>query len=203
MTVENGRERPAVEGRAPRLFLVSQRVALQLDWVVMLGVALLLFVTPLTVDSDEPWQYSLMEAAVLLLVLVWMARVLLQSEGSPRRQDALKRGLALPLALFATVLVVQLIPMPPTLLRVLSPATYRVLFQQPFWMARKNSIQRIAWSGTVGKRWYGEVEGNGTAGSSGTAGTARRERTCSSGFRVGSLVAPGDDRIGSDAQGVA
>ena len=145
MTVEDGRERPAVEGRAPRLFLVSQRVALQLDRVVMLGVALLLFVTPLTVDSDEPWQYSLMEAAVLLLVLVWMARVLLQSEGSPRRQDALKRGLALPLALFATVLVVQLIPMPPTLLRVLSPATYRVY---------SNSL-----SGWPGKTPYSELLG--------------------------------------------
>jgi hypothetical protein len=126
MTVQNGRGRPAIEGRAQRPFFLPRVITHQLDRVVLLGVAALVFVTPMTADSDDSWQCSLMEAVILRLVAVWMAKVLVRPEGSSPRQDALKRNLGLPLALLAGVIVVQLIPLPPAFLRVLSPATYQV-----------------------------------------------------------------------------
>ncbi len=127
MKTVDGRERPA-ERRVQRPFLLSQRLALQLDRAVAAAIALLIFVTPLFADADEPWRFTFLEMLCFLLAALWAMRALLtpQKVGANRR-TACRCGL--PLMLFAVIVAAQLISLPPPLLRLSSPSTYRVYEQ--------------------------------------------------------------------------
>src|SRR2546422_270374 len=122
------------------------------DRIVTASLLFLIFFTPLAFGSVHPWAFSLMEGMIFLLVAVWMSKLLLGARGqqgarggpedtaihrhgyrpplspSPCHGVALTPGLwlLLPLLLFFSFILFQLLPLPPALLRLLSPATYEL-----------------------------------------------------------------------------
>ena len=89
------------------------------DWVVIGGSVLLLVCTPLAFGSVHPWAFSAMEAGVFALVVVWMGKVFI---GGGEENNSL-RTFGLPLLAFLGMVHFQLVPLPPSVLRLLAPAT--------------------------------------------------------------------------------
>jgi O-antigen ligase/tetratricopeptide (TPR) repeat protein len=92
-------------------------------------VLLLLLVPPLAFGAVHPWAFSLLEIVIFLLLLVWVLQLLvtrLQHDGAGERIYPARalRSLLIPLLLFVGLVLFQLCPLPPAVLRVISPATY-------------------------------------------------------------------------------
>ena len=94
------------------------------------GLMLLLIWTPLAFGSVHPWAFALLEIHVFLLVAAWMGQLIVsrrQRLRAPRVPTSFVRTpLALPLGLFIALLMFQLTPLPPALLKQLSPTTYEL-----------------------------------------------------------------------------
>ena len=98
------------------------------DRVVLGGVLILLLVTPLAFGSVHPRAFSLLEIVIFLLVLVWALQLLVvrpQNNGVWGRIHPTRslRSLLTPLLLFVGLMLLQLCPLPPSVLRLVSPAT--------------------------------------------------------------------------------
>src|SRR5271167_4331579 len=91
-----------------------------LDDTVIVGLILILAFAPLAIGAVHQWAYTLMESAQFALLIVWMTRV--RVEGAKPARIAIAKadlnGLALPAVLFALLLAFQLMPLPPSLIRV-------------------------------------------------------------------------------------
>jgi hypothetical protein len=129
---------------------------------IFLGVLTLLILgTPFAIGSVPPKSYSLMEAAIFLLVVVWMLKLLLISreqgagsaEWGTNKSETPNSSLStpssmlraprfwltsdlrpltsgvLPLILFVVVVLFQLVPIPPSVMRIISPHTYEFYSQ--------------------------------------------------------------------------
>ncbi len=97
------------------------------DRVVLGGVLILLLVTPLAFGSVHPWAFSLLEIVIFLLAGVWAARTL-KTRSNVSSPFPL-RSLLMPIVLLVGVVLLQLCPLPPAVLRVVSPATYTLYSQ--------------------------------------------------------------------------
>ena len=96
--------------------------------MVVAGVVCLCALTPLAFGSVHPWAFSLVESTIFLMVALWMVKLILYRDWEAR---PLARG---PLLLFLAVVLFQLIPLPPSVLRVLSPSTYELYVRSlPGW----------------------------------------------------------------------
>ena len=95
------------------------------DRIVTVGLFLLLLFTPLAFGAVFSWARITLQVSVGLLVVVWLAKVLL-TRRTVAIQPARRRvsPFVLPLLLFFSFLLFQLLPLPPSLLHSLSPATY-------------------------------------------------------------------------------
>jgi len=89
-------------------------------WTVVLVVVL----APLPEGSAYPWALPVIEALVFGLIVVWQLTTAFGSGLSTPYSRA--RPFVLPLLLFVALVTVQLVPLPPGLLRAASPATYRL-----------------------------------------------------------------------------
>lgn len=101
------------------------------DRLVTGGILFLIYFTPLALGSVHPWAFSLMETMIFLLMLVWATKLLLApSAFSPPFQSSIgpwnSLTVFLPLLLFIGLVLFQLLPLPPALLRQLSPATHEL-----------------------------------------------------------------------------
>ena len=120
------------------------------DRTVTGGLLFLILFTPFAFGSVHPWAFGLMEALLFLLVIVWMAKLTCLARrqkskvggqsssvtGLPSSSDHLA-PLALPLAVFIALALFQLVPLPPSWLRVLSPQTHQLYTQSlPGWPER-------------------------------------------------------------------
>lgn len=104
-------------------------------------VVLLLVLAPLPEGSAYPWALAVVECIIFGLIAAWQF-ALARGEDS---HNALARDcqFLLPLFLFAVVVTVQLVPLPPALLRIVSPATYRLYeLSLPGWPQTGNDIHR-------------------------------------------------------------
>jgi len=124
--------------------LLTVRVFLSAcDRLVTGGVLFLILFTPLAFGAVHPWAFALMEAVLFFLVMVWAGKLL----AAPAPIVAVVRGgrfLATPLALLIGFVLVQLTPLPPTLLAVLSPATYEVYSRAlPGWPEQASSQANV------------------------------------------------------------
>jgi O-antigen ligase len=109
------------------------RSASQLDRLIKGGIILLIVLIPLTVDPGDPSAFSLLEAVIFLLVVVWMAKALLRKIQLPSLRDPVLRSVGL-LALFIVLIIVQLVPLPPFLEHMVSPSTYQLYVKSlPGW----------------------------------------------------------------------
>ncbi len=101
------------------------------DRAVVAGGVCLCALTPLPFGSVHPWAFCLVEAAIFLLVGIWMVKLMLCRDWKARPPAS---G---PLVLFIAVVLFQLIPLPPSVLRVLSPSTYGLYARSlPGWPER-------------------------------------------------------------------
>lgn len=121
-----------------------------LDDLVVAGLFLTLAFAPFAFGAVHQWAYTLTETAQFALLIAWMAHVRL--EGAKPARSAITRanlaGMALPAGLFALLLGFQIAPLPPAVMRVISPATYRLYAESfPGWpRTAPYQALRAAWS---------------------------------------------------------
>jgi tetratricopeptide (TPR) repeat protein/O-antigen ligase len=122
----------------------------RLDGLVVAGLVLILAFAPIAFGSVHLWAYSLLEVAQFGLLIAWMLRIWLEGAKPARRAipnpDVYE--LALPLILFAGLLVFQIAPISPAVMRVISPATYRLYSTSfPGWpQTAPYQALRVAWN---------------------------------------------------------
>jgi O-antigen ligase/tetratricopeptide (TPR) repeat protein len=121
---------------------------------IILGlVVALIVITPLPEGSAYPWALPVIEVTVFGSVAVWLLTTAL-GRSQPTACSS-GRAFALPVLLFIALVTVQLVPLPPAVLRAVSPATYR-LYQVslPGWPKKQShqiGVARV--SDAVGARW--------------------------------------------------
>jgi O-antigen ligase/tetratricopeptide (TPR) repeat protein len=96
------------------------------DLAVFGGVLLLVTLTPLVMGAVHPWAFIAAEITILAMVGVWMAKLAFEPPIAFQPTFARLFGLALPLGLFLALVAFQLVPLPPQVLRAISPATYNL-----------------------------------------------------------------------------
>jgi hypothetical protein len=116
-------------------------VTLWLDRLFTSGIIFLILATPFAFGAVQAWAYTAMEVVIFALVILWMVKRALLARASgantqhltPNTRERLM-PLALPLALFIALCAMQLVPLPPSLLKVISPSTFEVYKQSlPGW----------------------------------------------------------------------
>ena len=112
------------------------------------GILFLIVFTPFAFGAVHPWAYSTMEVVIFALVIVWMLKLALLArkqgagsieQGSDRLTPHASRltPMVLPLALFITLCALQLVPLPPSFLQIISPQTFETYRQiLPGWPER-------------------------------------------------------------------
>src|SRR6266849_10584499 len=101
-----------------------------LQTTIRYGLRLLLIWTPLAFGAVHSWAFALLEIHIFLLVVAWMVQIIV-SRRQPRPASRaptsfVRTPLALPLVLFLVLLMFQLTPLLPALLKRLSPTTYEL-----------------------------------------------------------------------------
>src|SRR3990172_4037152 len=106
------------------------------DRTVTGGILFLILFTPFAFGAVHPWAFSIMEALIFLLVVVWMTKItIVRGQGlgvsshleiRNSKFEISSSSLALPLTLFLVLVLFQMIPLPPSFLRVLSPQTHEL-----------------------------------------------------------------------------
>lgn len=105
------------------------------DKIIEYGIISLILVTPLAFGSVHVWAYTLMELTVLCLLLTWLLKHLtLPAPRSPLLTPCLF------LLLFLGLILFQMVPLPATVIKHLSPNTYD-LYKQTL----GNGIEHGAW----------------------------------------------------------
>ena len=101
----------------------------KLDRLAAGAIVVLLIASPLAFGSVHPLAYGPMEAVLFGLAIVWMVKraSLLRSSDAASGAGAFAGArFALAIALFTGFALVQLAPLPPAVVRVLSPAAYNL-----------------------------------------------------------------------------
>jgi tetratricopeptide (TPR) repeat protein len=121
-------------------------VTLWCDRLFTGGILFLILFTPFAFGSVQPWAYTTMEVAVFALLVVCMLKraILARKHGAwSMEQEPIRnpkseiRNFAIPLTLFGGLCVFQLLPLPPELLKIISPQTFEVYRQSlPGWPER-------------------------------------------------------------------
>jgi len=105
-----------------------------LDRLIDLGLAFVLVFTPLAFGAVEEWAQGIGQIAIFVTFAAWVIKLTWGpapwlAPGEPRAilgGRVLLSGLELPALLFALVVLVQLIPLPPPVLRAVSPRTAEI-----------------------------------------------------------------------------
>ena len=92
--------------------------------LVLCIAVLLVVLAPLPEGSANLWALRAIECAVFALVAVWQLPAVTGQVSNPLPAGV--RPLLLPVLLFAALSMVQLLPLPPAMLRAISPATYEL-----------------------------------------------------------------------------
>ncbi len=108
------------------------------DRLFTVGILFLTLSTPFAFGTVHPWAYTTMEVAIFGLVIVWCVKVIVRGKELGVRSGWEKTDTphalrltpyVVPLALFIALCVFQLTPLPPGLLRALSPQTFEAYTQ--------------------------------------------------------------------------
>ncbi len=94
------------------------------------GIVFLAVFMPLAFGAVHPWAYKIGEAEAFALLLMWpFGRA--SRDGYPAELGLQIRTFAIPIVAFLAFALLQLLPLPPAAIHVLSPSTYR-LYEQVF-----------------------------------------------------------------------
>ena len=113
--------------------------------IIESGLIFLVFFTAFSFGAVEVWAYSLMELVIFTLSLVWLIKVFLYNnsgsnnshsragsdpnyiEGNlPKYPRHSSHFIFIPIALFVLLILIQLIPLPPKIIKFISPNTYEL-----------------------------------------------------------------------------
>jgi O-antigen ligase len=111
-----------------------QRFVHLLDRLIDAGLIAVLVFTPLAFGAVEEWARALGQIAIWLVFAAWICKVIWTPRSHGRRGAAgailggrvRLSGLELPGLLFVAVLLLQLLPLPPQLVRTISPKTAEI-----------------------------------------------------------------------------
>jgi len=99
-----------------------ERFGRQCDLLVHGGIVLLLIFSPLAFGAVHAWPLAIVEALSAFLLMVWAAKLLVC--GSTDEANRRVRRWGAPLLCFGAVVLLELLPLPPPVLRLVSPHTY-------------------------------------------------------------------------------
>src|SRR2546426_8110991 len=85
------------------------------DRAVGIGIGALILFTPLAYGSVNNWAVVILETAIFALAALWLTGRALENRGSART------GLEIPILLFLGMTLFQLVPLPRSVLSVVSP----------------------------------------------------------------------------------
>ena len=109
--------------------------------IIEWGIIFLIVFTPIAFGTVHPWAYTVMELTVCFLVIIWIVRLGLininktttirnpKSEirnSNINRFGFIKTPLTIPIIIFVGLILFQLTPLPPGVLKILSPNTYKL-----------------------------------------------------------------------------
>src|SRR5271163_2009354 len=98
---------------------------LSIDYVLTGVVAFLLVASPFAFGAVHRWAYTIVEIVVFSLVAGWLVLGITSSGGLGSKCNFQGVGILFAAAVIFLVLIgAQLIPMPPTLLKIVSPQAY-------------------------------------------------------------------------------
>lgn len=129
--------------RAPGRVKTGRDLSKICNAIIENGLIFLILFTPLAIGTVHVWAYTLMELTVFFLILVWLFKLVfaesfqqkpvtenqkesfgLQPQGSSFR--FVRTPLNLPLLLFLCLILFQMVPLPPSVIKHLSPNTYKI-----------------------------------------------------------------------------
>jgi O-antigen ligase len=94
-----------------------------MDYLIKVILFFLLMVTPLAFGATEIWAFSIMELGILAILIFWAIQNLFRiSEFGVRN---LKYEIVF-LSLFLVLILFQMIPIPPGIMKIISPKTYEL-----------------------------------------------------------------------------
>ena len=99
-----------------------------IDHFVVGALLTLIVVSPLAFGSVHPWAYRPIEAALFGVAILWMVKIaaLADSAAKGAQGESDVRTIAIPFVLIAALIIFQITPLPPPIVRVLSPSTFEV-----------------------------------------------------------------------------
>lgn len=156
-----------MEGRRPKGLRLYQRV-------IESGLIFLLVFTPLALGAVHFWSIALAELIVVGLAFVWLLEMFFSSSRSALSVPK-GRLASLPFLLFFGLILFQWMPLPPSVLRLISPGTHE-LYQQTL----------PGWPEEPGSRGAREQGGRGARG----LGSGRAEEQGSGGAAGPGVVSP-------------
>ncbi len=137
--------------------------------IIEWDILFLIVFTPIAFGAVEPWAYTLMEFTIFILIIIWIVRlwiinlkktsIILGRRGLEpisqirnlkfkipnlnskiNRFGFIKMPLNIPIMLFVVSILLQLTPLPPGVLKFLSPNTYQFYkTTSPGWPDRGNA----------------------------------------------------------------
>ncbi|MBI4640377.1 MAG: O-antigen ligase family protein [Candidatus Tectomicrobia bacterium] len=114
------------------------------DILIELGLIFLIIFAPLAFGSVHPWAYTIMELTAFTLVLLWFFKTRSNAPtpqpanpptpspinvSTSQRINFIKTPLNLPMVVLLVIILFQLIPFPPAVIKFLSPNTYELYKQ--------------------------------------------------------------------------
>jgi O-antigen ligase len=102
------------------------------NYIIEIGIILLIIFSPLAFGSVEVWAYSIIILGAIFLTIVWLIKIWLKNRLTHKKskQDEFsfrfnlyKAPLNLPIILFIMLIVIQLIPFPKNIVHFISPNT--------------------------------------------------------------------------------
>jgi O-antigen ligase len=91
---------------------------------IKLTLILLLIFTPIAFGSMELWAFSLMELGILFMIILWAIQKVTHYKNKSEIRN-LKSEILL-LSLFLALVFFQMIPIPPGIMKIISPKTYEL-----------------------------------------------------------------------------
>ena len=112
------------------------------DTIIENGLIFLIIFTPLAFGSVHIWAYTIVEVVVLLLLLTWLFQHFTLSAPCPLPLvSRLTLYTSLPLLLFLGLILFQMVPIPATVIKHLSPNTY-ALYNQTLGNGKEQGARR-------------------------------------------------------------
>ena len=93
-----------------------------LDWIIKILLMLLLIFTPFAMGSVELWAFSTMEIGILFIIVLWVIQSIVNKE--PIMRHPKYRIPMFVLGLFLCFVLLQMVSLPATIIKVISPKTY-------------------------------------------------------------------------------